>query len=169
MSKQTKTALACLRIVEEMNSTTVAIDLVVGVWLSETSLQFPKLDIVSMCLGGGKNTVCSTQQMPHRHRGRFSIRVEAMGSGATVAPIFHVINDSTVGELFKFARQNLLLNDEKEQHDAVVDVRLVYQERELGHAAIDQSIMQFIEPNQETVVVHAVVVTAKHIESKREC
>ena len=149
----------------KINGTTTfaLLDLVLGDWLCSTrvtTLPRPKISVASMCF----NSVTDK-------KADFSVRVEALGSGAVLVPRLSVhAHTTTVGDLF----DRVLQHDGGQ--DLSVGVQLFFGERELqsgdSHALLADVINHAtdVKPDtsSSTIVVNAVMMSLKQANAKCE-
>ena len=96
----------------EATKTTMAMDLVLGAWLSSSTLLEPKLVLATM-LCNHHHCRYNGEQVPTPVKGvdtlprQVGLRVEAFGSGVVIIPCFPFDDTTTTSEVFDAVRQHL--------------------------------------------------------------
>ena len=112
-------------------------DLMLGEWLSLTSLYGPKISVVQM--------VCCVPTVLTASTKKKCLQVEVFGSGVVVLPCFHFDATTTTDELFAAVRQ------EQQTSVEASEFRLMFREKELTEST---ETKQYV--NQRMVVEKAV-------------
>ena len=135
-----------------------ALDLVLGDWLSGTSLVVPKKAVVESC---SLALLCPNEL-------HFFFRVEAFGSGTVIVPSFRVDVTTTVGDLCACLRQRLALG---EGGDEVAGFQLLQDNRQLR--MLDPRKLLLVPTDTRfsrgsTYILHCVIITKAVVDQKSQ-